>query len=303
MMCTVHVDAAYGALIAAGQRTLLASAHQSKIRQVLAHIHKVAVEKVRSSAMHDVSARSAIAELISKTKCLIWSERGFDSLDALERIYGPSRSGTSTFFGEWLSSRQQWQRAKNNSVNTEISSVFLADLEHITSYNAATSTISLSPAGLAPPLFYAHGTSAMLCGGLGYVYAAEMFRAVNALSYLLDGDTVAVPTDINNRHAFWSTFSCSPPDKADSLYPDLLALHVAYTAYMRFRDRTSDLPLKGLENYSPEQIFFITYCRSGCYASFGGDRANGVCADMSKTLPTFSAAFACGPYYKCRYFE
>lgn len=84
MMCTVHVDAAYSALIAAGQRTLIAPARQLKIRQVVAHIHEVAVEKVRSSAMHDASARSAIAEMISKTKCLIWPERGFDSLDALE---------------------------------------------------------------------------------------------------------------------------------------------------------------------------------------------------------------------------
>ncbi|KAL1476605.1 hypothetical protein MTO96_036392 [Rhipicephalus appendiculatus] len=185
-MCLVHVDGPYGALIAAGQRTIVAPAEQLKIRQLVEHVREVAVEKIRFSTMLGASTRSAIADLISKTKTIIWPERGFDSLGAMERIYGPSRNRTSTFFGEWLRSREQWQRARNHAANTDISSVFLADLKYIALYNAATNTISLSPAVLGPPLFYAHGTSAMLYGGLGYVYAAEVVRAVNVLSYLLN---------------------------------------------------------------------------------------------------------------------
>ncbi|KAH7940820.1 hypothetical protein HPB49_006201 [Dermacentor silvarum] len=301
IMCTVHVDEPYGALIAAGYRKLLAPAEQLKIRHIMEHIHDVAVEKVRSSSTHDLSTRSSLADLIGKTRGLIWPERGFDSLDALEQIYGPAENDTDTFFEEWLQSRQQRQRARNNAFNTDISSVFLADMKLITSYYAVTNVISVSPAVLAPPLFYTHGTSAMLYGGLGYIYAAEMFRAVNVLSHLLKGATIAAPTDITSHRAFWSTFWCYYPNNTYRLYPDLPAVDVAYTAYERFRDQDTDLPLKGLESYSPEQIFFITYCRSGCYVGYGGSPKNPVCSEMLKVSPPFANAFSCRTVPKCRY--
>ncbi|KAH6925743.1 hypothetical protein HPB50_009419 [Hyalomma asiaticum] len=112
IVCAIHVDASYSALLAANYKSHLNVNEQHTIGQLFDNIRLVAVEKVRSSTMRTSPGRSALATLLGNTQSVIWPQHGFDSTEALESLYGSGYRKAESFFGEWLWSRQQIQRAR-----------------------------------------------------------------------------------------------------------------------------------------------------------------------------------------------
>lgn len=308
IVCALHVDASYSALLAANYKSHLSTAEQQTVRKLFDNIQAVAVEKVRSSTLLSSSSRSALATMLENTKSVVWPQHGFDSKEALESFYGATYTKANSFLGEWLWSRRQMQRLGVAAVHTEAGTVHGLSLKCLSWYDVALSIISIAPAALAPPFYYATGTSAMLYGGLGYIFAAQTLSALNTMFYLFKGDEIVLPTDVTSRRALWSTFSCTSPNDTFLLFPDLPAVDVAYSAYVQFRNQSSDLPLQGLKRYSAEQLFFINYCHAGCYIDHKGAHVNPLCTAVLSKFAPFAMAFSCPPGSamnsadRCRYF-
>ncbi|KAL1420080.1 hypothetical protein MTO96_024665 [Rhipicephalus appendiculatus] len=163
----------------------------------------------------------------------------------------------------------------------------------LTSYNPVLNVISISVAALRPPFYYGEATSAMFYGGLGFIYAEGIFRAVDMMSHLLNGGTVMAPSESPVTWAFWNASWCSDVQEAERTFPFLPALDVAYTAYLRFKDEASDLPLKGLREYSPTQVFFATFCHGTCWTDSSKRKFSKVCTDVTKNFGPFKESFSC----------
>ncbi|XP_050042870.2 membrane metallo-endopeptidase-like 1 [Dermacentor andersoni] len=293
IVCAMHVDGSYSALLAANFKSHLSTTEQQTIRQLLDNIHAVAVEKVRSSTLLTSSTKSALATMLENTESVVWPQHDFDSKGALESFYGSAYAKADSFLGEWLWSRKQMQRVRVSAVHTEASTVHRLSLRYLGWYDVARSIISISPAALAPPFYYSAGTSAMLYGGIGYIFAAQTLSALNTMFYLMKGDEILLPTDVTSRRALWSTFSCSSNNNTYLLFPDLPAVDVAYSAYLQYRDQSSDLPLQGFKGYSAEQLFFINYCHAGCYIDNKGAHVNPLCTAVLGKYAPFAMAFSC----------
>ncbi|KAH7945883.1 hypothetical protein HPB49_016845 [Dermacentor silvarum] len=171
----------------------------------------------------------------------------------------------------------------------------------LTSYDPVQNVISVATDVLGPPFYYPRGTSAMIYGGLGFVYAMEVVIALNSMRALIRDDLTSASTQASNAR-LWLPSTC---ENRDLLFPELPALALAHAAYLRFRDADSDLPLKGL-SYSPEQIFFISFCHATCLFYPNNTHSSPVCNEVVKNFAPFSRAFSCpkdsetNPAMKCQ---
>ncbi|KAH7944168.1 hypothetical protein HPB52_016708 [Rhipicephalus sanguineus] len=141
----------------------------------------------------------------------------------------------------------------------------------------------------------------MLYGGLGFLYAREIFRMLSSTAELLNGmggwqRRLVAPSGSGDEAAIWeSFFSCPHSVDKGALYPELPALHVAYEAYTRFVNYSSDVPLAGLEGYGPEQVLFLTFCHATCEVDSSGRLTSRYCSAAAKNFGPFAAAFSCPP--------
>ncbi|KAH7986913.1 hypothetical protein HPB52_024639 [Rhipicephalus sanguineus] len=186
-----------------------------------------------------------------------------------------------------LSSASRWPRT------------FWLDPGHVTSHSPITQAIAVSVAALRPPFYYAEAQLPMLYGGLGFLYAREMFRMLSSTAELLNGmggwqRRLVAPSGSGEEAALWeSFFSCPHSVDKGALYPELPALHVAYEAYTRFGNYSSDVPLAGLEGYGPEQVFFLTFCHATCEVDSSGRLTSRYCSAAAKNFGPFATAFSC----------
>ncbi|KAK8783642.1 hypothetical protein V5799_009994 [Amblyomma americanum] len=311
ILCAVHVDASYGALLTAALKTRLPDAERRTISSVMRSIEGVTLAKVRSSSRLNPETRSALEDMINKTRTVLWPDEHLGSIEKLEKFYGLPYNNSRSFFLEWLRSREHLQRTMNTSEYTEATSVHRLAVNRLGWYNAALGVISMSVALLAPPFYSARGTSAMLYAGLGYIYAEELLYALNSMLCLLKDGKILPRVDADTRRALWSApcpIWCPYIKGSYLLFPGLQAVDIAYAAYVRDRDEDSDLPIKGLESYSADQLFFITACHAGCRGDRKGTLSNQACATALKKFVPFVRAFSCSEssdmdaFEKCHYF-
>ncbi|XP_070382110.1 uncharacterized protein [Dermacentor albipictus] len=145
-------------------------------------------------------------------------------------------------------------------------------------------------------------------------------RTINTLTLLLDGERTpsawVPPTNATDASGtpgqhMWKLGRCpssDAPAHVTSLYPVLPALEIAHDAYRRFRNVAEDVPLRGLEAYSAEQVFFLTACHVTCWTNSAGHRMSPECTDAMSNFAPFADAFDCpagspmNPHDRCRFF-
>lgn len=293
--------------------------------RLLSDVHNTAVAKVRSwTDALDVRAIDAVASRLGRASTVLWPEEkrngGADWWG--EALYGPDYdNATRGFFSHW----REVRRGLRESLNTEPYQlslrVFRIQSPYLATYDLVSNTISVGVQTVAQPFYAADGTSAINYGGLGFLYAAQMARTINTLTLLLDGKSTPsawVPAANNASgapgQALWKLARCasssntSGPQRTSSLYPLLPALGIAYDAYKRFRNAEQDLPLRGLEDYSAEQVFFLTACHATCWENSSKHRVSPECSDAVRNFAPFAEAFNCpagspmNPRERCRLF-
>ncbi|KAK8767466.1 hypothetical protein V5799_005753 [Amblyomma americanum] len=299
VLCVFHTQGSYGTLLAALAKASLPAFEQGVINGVLKNIEEVTLAKVRSSSRLNPTTRSALEDMINKTKTVFWPDGRFESTKDMEMFYGPSYNSSDSFFREWVWIREKMQGAIGTAQYGEASSVHKMDENRFGHYNPGLGVISMSMALLAPPFYYPKGTSAMLYGGLGFMYAEELVLTLNSMLCLLKDGKVFL-TEADSRLDLQSVpcpLWCPSAKDRTRVFPQLDAADIAYSAYVRFRDEASDLPLKGLEIYSADQLFFITACHSGCYVDRVGVLSNYPFTVALKKLEPFLRTFSCRRSY------
>ncbi|KAH7971930.1 hypothetical protein HPB52_003870 [Rhipicephalus sanguineus] len=253
LICFYHVDTTYNVLLASINKGMLSTKARLAITSRLDNIRTVVVEKLRAYSKLNLKAKLALSAVVENMSTVIWPEDDFGRPGGFEEYFGKPRNGSDgDFYIEWEWSRlQMYNRNMQAAVvigdYVAAAEVFAFVGKAVTSYNPVLNVISISVAALRPPYYYGEGTSAMFYGGLGFIYAAGIFRAVDMMAHLLNGGTVTAPSESAVTWSFWNASWCSDVREAERTFPWLPALDVAYTAYLRFKDEASDLRLKGLE--------------------------------------------------------
>ncbi|KAH7959022.1 hypothetical protein HPB49_007356 [Dermacentor silvarum] len=196
------------------------------------------------------------------------------------------------FIQLWLSRaasyQQSWASVDERSSDA---SLFRMDTSLVASHHIVLKTVSLSLALLKAPFYYPDATSAIIYGGVGFIYATELVKVLNSLSLLLDGRNSIVPSENGFSQAYVSApYSCSGMADND-IFPRYIGLELAYATYRQFRSDDEDMPLWNAKEYSPEQVFFATVCYLMCDMERGAD----ACTLQMKRFREFATAFSCPP--------
>ncbi|KAH7971935.1 hypothetical protein HPB52_003875 [Rhipicephalus sanguineus] len=310
IVCFAHVDITYNALLASVQKDLLSVHQRLYIAKQLENIRVVALEKLRSYFKHSAEMREVLLEVLQSMSTVIWPEDDFGKPGGFEEYFGEPYRGQDSFFAEWEWSRFQRQARNSTALLSNaqdyvaVAATFSEGPSHLTTYNPVRNAIAISVAALRPPFCYKEATSAVFYGGLGYLYAEGIFNALDSMVHLLDGGTTMQPSEHQRTQAFWEATSC-PRGIRRSTFPALLALDVAYTAYLRYRDDASDFPLKGMPDFTAEQVFFATFCHGSCWVDDFGNRESHFCKHATDNFNLFMKAFSCNftaemfPYAMC----
>ncbi|KAH7977026.1 hypothetical protein HPB52_023208 [Rhipicephalus sanguineus] len=152
-------------------------------------------------------------------------------------------------------------------------------------YDPFANAVSVWPGSMQEPLFFVGGTNAMNYGGVGVTFARQLTAAMDVDEVLFD-----------NGAGQWLVHH---RDRANITEDDIVAeqraLGIAYDAFVAHmlfnKSGTRGQHVVSLEEFSPEQIFFVSYCHSQCQLL--PTRGQQRCASTVKGFKYFRDAFRC----------
>ncbi|XP_075534355.1 membrane metallo-endopeptidase-like 1 [Dermacentor variabilis] len=306
--CVLQVELTYNTLLAAITKSQFT---EDEVREIPRYFHRIktlAIEKISSSDRMNDTTKSTLLNVLKETATAIWPEGVLRSQGSFDRLYGAVDNDSRDFFSQWYSARLALQKSRGSSLYEEAVKTYRVSNNRLFEYKYIPNAVSASTASVHPPLYYSNGTSAMIYGGIGFLFAKELVDALNFM--ILRPIPNETTWGANSTWRLWEAFSCpAADDREQVVFPMLPALDIAYSAYKRFRDPMKDLPLQGLDSYTPEQIFFLTFCHTMCRIEvLTGAQYSPDCSVAVRNFEPFARAFSCSPgskmhpINKCRYF-
>ncbi|KAH6940013.1 hypothetical protein HPB50_024015 [Hyalomma asiaticum] len=302
LMCAIQVESVYNVLFAVLDRDRLSTEERASIALLFERLRAAAFEKVFSSSSLRDAVQDTFAEVVVRARAVFWPEDSGNSSREdimLRNLYGDTEPRSSdSFMQNWLYSHRALHRSVGTATASDAStSVFSADYVNMASHDPFRGMISLWTAVLEPPYYAEGGTSAMRYGGLGFLYARELFRLANVVASISANDS-GMPRPWAVSGSSWqSDDNSSTPAVEECLeegiFPDLPALMTAHEAYIMYRKEEYDVPLSDLDNYTPEQVFFMTVCHTHCQLNSDNTYAAERCTVAMRNYGPFATAFGC----------
>ncbi|KAK8759733.1 hypothetical protein V5799_013205 [Amblyomma americanum] len=173
------------------------------------------------------------------------------------------------------------------------------------SYTYLLNEVDAPLAALEPPLLYADAPFAVNYASAGSLLAKEVAKSIDPRGALVDdsGENV-IWWGKSHSAEYGRRISCDLGETGHppmDLFPTIPALEASFSAYTTavtelgvLEGRTLSLKLAGLEHYTEEQIFFMTYCYTLCSRK-GADSAVHQCNVPLRHSLHFAEAFSCPP--------
>ncbi|KAK8772264.1 hypothetical protein V5799_024492 [Amblyomma americanum] len=327
LACGMYAALVYTVLFSGADNSIMTKAQRLVVSGLLTNVHKTALTEVAAWSTLDIRAVRAVATQLQNSSTVIWTPEEYMTNTSLEVLYGRDYPTARSFFDHWRLSREQLQKSLGSEEYQASLRLFRLQSAHLAAYNPTTNVISVAVAALAAPYYADEGTDAMAYGGLGFMYAMQLVRTINALTVLLSDDMAQTPWNPvssaldpgegNTQNistpgrALWELGRCSADvtssGNVTALFPLLPALKIAHAAYLRFRREDRDLRLPGLEEYSAEQVFFLSACHVTCWERGDQHRLSPECTEALRNFEPFAKAFSCpagspmNPEQKCAF--
>ncbi|XP_075550636.1 endothelin-converting enzyme 1-like isoform X2 [Dermacentor variabilis] len=226
------------------------------------------------------------------------------------------KESAGSFFDNFVNVAKAFRKKLASDEFVTTFSKTLGDGRVATSYSYYYNSVYFAVGALEPPLFHVEGSFAITYGSLGTLLATSMARAFDDRGIMYDKGEES-PWWSSGRDAYKDRLKCdlkagtsrSGEDaaRASSLWLPVLGLRASYAAYraaIKAEGLVEVFRLKGLEKYTDEQVFFMTYCLMTCAVGNNGDDCNVPVRQMHK----FAHAFQCAdgtpmnPSEKCAFF-
>ncbi|KAH7947748.1 hypothetical protein HPB52_015603 [Rhipicephalus sanguineus] len=318
LTCLSHVASTFGLVVSHGH---LRKRFTDGVRFFLGTVFndvKVKYQKgFTDSGWIDESVKTKLRAKISESlnlDSLPGSE--FFSNFAIAAMYKDFPNATSSFFDNFVNIAKSFRKKLSSDNFVTTFSKSLGDGRVATSYSYYYNSVYFAVGALEPPLFDVDSTFSSTYGSMGTLMATSMARAFDERGIAYDKGEVA-PWWIAGREDYERRVKCdlkangsrSSGDaaRASTLYWSALGLRTSYDAYRSAIkvDKTVDiLRMKGLEEYTDDQVFFMSYCLMTCAVDSNGDACNVPVRQSSK----FAVAFKCSdkapmnPKERCPFF-
>ncbi|KAK8787897.1 hypothetical protein V5799_022327 [Amblyomma americanum] len=316
IFCGLQIESAYNMLLAVADKEQVTAQQRTTVEQFLERVFNKTANLVLQPGLITDDERTALLRTIHGAATIIWPDDRYSS--ELTRLYTNFATRTQDgFFDAWKAIRQidsqSFKKHYSSKLRLAIAEIRRATSSStLTSYNAMLKTVYVSPAALSPPFYYSTGTSAMIFGGLGFLYARESLRLLASAKPLF----LSNANDIGSNS---SALSYKPMDatlnrpstcreQGHHLMSDLPALEAAFAAYEMYRNDAEDVRLKDMEKFAPIQVFLITACHTMCETQ-NATRMSPRCTVAMGNFRPFALAFACpvgspmNPPEKCDFFS
>ncbi|KAL1423946.1 hypothetical protein MTO96_020739 [Rhipicephalus appendiculatus] len=279
------------------------------------------VSTLKSTAWIDRESAEKAERKIKNTELNILPSEHFFLPLVRAGLYGKFPDiNTSAFVDSWLTTAEFYQKLQNHARFYDVYQKRRTFHRQPYAYTYLRNSVDAATAALDPPLFYTGGTLAMKYGGSGVLLAKEIAKAIDPVGTTVNeyGENIVwwgktLSAEYNHR------LSCelgqAAEDRAMGVFPWIPALEVSFSAYKEAVEQlratgpfVQDLRVRGLEEYSDDQLFFMTYCYSLCSRE-GDTNSQQECNVPLRHISHFGDAFSCplgspmSAYSKCTFFN
>ncbi|KAH6928667.1 hypothetical protein HPB50_018188 [Hyalomma asiaticum] len=318
LACLAHAEATFGLVVSYGH---LRERFPENVRSYIGTVfNNVKLEYQRAftgAGWIDESVKTKLKAKISESLDLdSLPGREFFSNFTIAAIYKDFPNVTESFLDNFVNIAKAFRKKLSSDDFVTTFSKRLGDGHVATSYSYYYNSVYFAAGALEPPLFHIENTFAITYGSLGTLMASSVARAF---------DVRGITYDKGEESPWWTTGrdeydrrvkcdlkasasrSASDASRAGPLFLSVLGLRTSYNAFrsaVRSENLVDVYRLEGLEAYSDDQVFFMSYCLMTCAVNGSGDACNVPVRQSSK----FASAFECNegtpmnPAQKCPFF-
>ncbi|XP_037517871.2 membrane metallo-endopeptidase-like 1 [Rhipicephalus sanguineus] len=279
LACLEYVNSLFGLLASVEYltRTYPTSEVRRGVYSFVRSLKNEFVSTLKSTAWIGHESAEKAEQKIKNTDLNILPSEHFFLLSARAGLYGKFPDiNTSAFVESWLYTAESYQKLQNHARFYDVYQKRRTFHRQPYEYTYLRNSVDAATAALDPPLFYRGGTFAMNYGGSGVLLAKKIAKAIDPV-----GTTV---NSFGENVVWWGTAHSAEYNRrlncklgqaaghnAMGVFPAIPALEVSFSAYKTAvkQEGTSgpmvqDLRIRGLEEYTDDQLFFMTYCYALC---------------------------------------
>ncbi|XP_075554992.1 neprilysin-like isoform X2 [Dermacentor variabilis] len=310
MYCARHVEAPYRVLILALSLVSRFTAADRKIIDDGFHgLVSATVDNVQKSSWMDPPSKDHISKKLLAAKMAVWPPDDLLKEGVLDSIYFAFPGKDASLAEYWIDSRRTmllmnttegYEEAERLPWNTPLS---------YASYDYALNTVKIAMSVIAEPAYYAHGSKAMLHGGLLFLLATALARAIDneGLQWTSVGTKVSSIVTASTQREFKQKDACLS-HLGKSRRPEVPASAMSFAALRQAHIRDGSVPLALNKRLTEDKVFFMTLCYLTCRSSGDRDPLGLDCNKVAQNSEAFGKAFNCSkgskmnPDEKCLFF-
>ncbi|XP_054920658.2 neprilysin-1-like [Dermacentor andersoni] len=318
LTCIRYTTGNFGLLIAASH---IYTRYSSSVRGKLARFHRsiqtTIKQQLEDAEWIDATIKSkATVKIDAMTLDTMPEENFFSDVD-LARLYRDFPSIGASFLENYIKVAEAYRLLIGHDNFISIYSKRLGDGSP-GRYDYYYNIAYISLGAMEPPILYLSGTTAMMYGSFGTLIAECIVRSFDKRGVFVTGQgkrelwwdspayTQRVGCDLlpdrkSGGSGTTSDANTLPAGSRDprevhfaALFPLAPALTTSFIAHRRAsikHGRYVQHRLHGLDDYTDDQVFFLTYCLTTCATNNTGETCNVPLRQMQR----FASAFRCSP--------
>ncbi|XP_072144639.1 neprilysin-1-like [Dermacentor andersoni] len=311
--CAHKTEAAYKVLVLAlGFHARFTDQDRTAIDAGFHSLISAAVRKINSARWMGDEERARAVEKAASMRMALWPPQSLLDNDTLERLYADFPEKAPSFAQYWIQALEAAARMNRTPDFSEALLLLGSHFSTYAEYDYISNAVRVAMGAVAKPAYYSHGTKGMLYGGVLFLVALQLVRAIDdeGIRWAPNGSALGDSTFSAPALEAYRARSQCQHGAADSgsAFPDVPALEIAYSALEESRFRNESEPTALSEDLPELKVFFMTLCYMTC-ASPGG--RSSIAADCNKVVRNswaFADAYRCpkgskmNPKKKCSFF-
>ncbi|XP_070394783.1 neprilysin-2-like [Dermacentor albipictus] len=310
VFCGLHVEAVFKLLVLCLTTvSRLTGSDEKFIDGAYGSLVSTAVRMVNASKWLDDESKALAVRKLSSLRVRVWPPPHYTDNDRLEKYYKEYPLGSETFREYWLAAHlSMYQRTKAKEMADADSLPMNYAPAHV-SYDYTLNSMAL-PIGIVDrPFYYPKGTDAMFYGGLGFLLAKEMVKALDnmGLRWHPNGNHVDSIFSKASTSEFRFKDGCLRSQGSASIFPEVPALEIAHSSLLvALKESGPKLIRKDLPDMV---VFFMTLCYVTCATEGFPNPFAADCNKAVRNSAAFASAFHCtvgskmNPGSKCDFFD
>ncbi|KAK8763357.1 hypothetical protein V5799_034034 [Amblyomma americanum] len=271
-----------------------------------------AVEKVQNAHWIDDESKASVADKLMAVKNALWPPAALLKGGELEKIYAGFPETQPSFAHYWVTTRQA-AIAINRTREYEEAMLLLGNnFPEYADYDYVSNAAKMSLGVATPPAYYSGGTKSMLYGGLFFLMAMQLVKALDSEGITWTANGTAVDGTILSNStlaAYLAREQCHQGGENTSVFPEVPALEVTYSALAASRLQWHSDNLALAKKLPAEHVFFMTLCFLSCASPGARNPSAADCNKIVRNSELFAHVYKCAkgskmnPEKKCSFFS